>query len=121
MRSEMSPSSVRIGPQTYKIEFRDPAKDGMLNDGNYGYTLEAGNLIVVSKTIDISKQRITLMHEILHACKAVFEGYAPKKESESKDTDIEDIEHALIAIYENSLIMIFKDNPELIEWLSEED
>lgn len=116
----MLPSNVRIGPQTYKVEFRDPAKDGMLNDGNYGYTLEAGNLIVVSKYIDISKQRITLMHEILHACKAVFESYGTKKEADNKDLDLEEIEHSLIGIYENSLVMILRDNPELVEWLSEE-
>ena len=114
----MLPSKVKIGPQTYKIEYRDPAKDGMLNDGNHGYTLDGGNLIVVSKTIDISKQRITVLHEILHACKFVFEGYALSKK---ETADPEDLEHFYISIYENSLIMIFQDNPELIEWLSETD
>lgn len=54
MRRNMPvPTSVKIGPQSFKIEFRDPSKDGMLNDGSHGYTLEAGNLIVVSKAIDI--------------------------------------------------------------------
>lgn len=111
------PTSVRIGPQTFKIEFRDPIKDGMLNDGNHGYTLDAGNLIVVSKGIDISKQKVTLMHEILHACRMTFEGYAL---GNRKETDTEEIEHALIAIFENSLVMVLNDNPELIEWFQDE-
>jgi|688.fasta_scaffold1251107_1 hypothetical protein len=114
----MLPSRVKIGPQTYKIEFRDPAKDGMLNDGSHGYTLDMGNLIVVSKTIDLSKQRITLLHEILHACKFVFEGYSGGKK---EITDQEELEHYYIAIYENALIMVLQDNPDLIEWLSETD
>lgn len=114
----MLPSKVKIGPQTYKIEFRDPAKDGMLNDGSHGYTLDGGNLIVISKVIDLSKQRITVLHEILHACKFVFEGYQVAK----KDiTELEEMEHYYISIYENSLIMVMQDNPDLIEWLSETD
>lgn len=111
------PTSVKIGPQTFKIEFRDPAKDGMLNDGSHGYTLEAGNLIVVSKAIDISKQRVTLVHEMLHACKFVFDTYAFKKES----ADLDDIEHLFISIYENAFLMILQDNPELIDWLTDAD
>ena len=113
----MLPSKVKVGPQVYKIEFRDPAKDGMLNDGSHGYTLEAGNLIVVAKTIDISKQRVTLLHEILHACKFTFENTAGKREL----SEIEDMEHYYIGIYENSLLMVMQDNPELIEWLMEID
>ena len=110
------PSDVKIGPQNFKIEFRDPAKDGMLNDGSHGYTLEAGNLIVVSSAIDISKQRVTLMHEILHACKYVFDTFASKRDI----TDPEDIEHFYISIYENAMLMVIQDNPDIIEGLTED-
>ncbi len=113
----MLPSKVKVGPQTYKIEFRDPAKDGMLNDGSHGYTLEAGNLIVVSKTIDVSKQRVTLLHEILHACRFAFEGTSFKKES----MDIDEMEHYFIGIYETSLLMVLQDNPDIVDWLTETD
>jgi Zn-dependent peptidase ImmA (M78 family) len=117
MRRNMPlPTDVKIGPQTFKIEFRDPARDGMLNDGSHGYTLEAGNLIVVSKSIDISKQRVTLMHEMLHACKYVFDTYSPKKDI----SDPEDVEHLYISIYENAILMIMQDNPDIIEWLTED-
>ena len=52
----MTPSKVKIGPQVFDIEFRNPQKDGMLNDGNVGYTLDAGNLIVISNDLSLSKQ-----------------------------------------------------------------
>lgn len=118
MRRKMPlPTSVKIGPQSFKIEFRDPAKDGMLNDGSHGYTLEAGNLIVVSKGIDITKQRVTLMHEMLHACKFVFDTFAPKKDI----IDPDDIEHLYISIYENAILMLMQDNPEIVDWLTDTD
>lgn len=109
------PKSVRIGPQTFKIEFRDPANDGMLNDGNVGYTVDAGNLIVVSDKISASKQQITLFHEILHAMRMIFENGMPKK-----GASYEEWEHYFIGIYENSILMMIRDNPELVEWLKQD-
>ena len=108
------PSTIKIGPQTFDIEFRDPNHDGMLNDGSHGYTLDAGNLIVVSTAISLSKQKITLFHEILHACRMVFESMtaSPRKEGE-----YEDWEHYFIGIWETSLLMTLRDNPEIAEWL----
>jgi hypothetical protein len=108
------PTSVQIGPQTFKIEFRSPEKDGMLNDGTQGYTLDAGNLIVVSNGISVDKQQITLMHEILHAMRMVFENGLPEKKA-----SMEKWEHFFIGVYENALLMFFRDNPELVEWLQQ--
>ena len=106
------PSSVKVGPQDFAIEFRNPDKDGMLNDGNYGYTLDAGNLIVVANNISLSKQKITLLHEILHAARMVLDNNRPKRKAE-----FEEWEHYFIGIYENALLTIMRDNPELIDWL----
>lgn len=106
------PSSVKIGAQVFNIEFRDTDQDGMLNDGSHGYTLDAGNLIVVANDIGVSKQRVTLMHEVLHAARMVFDNSRPEKEAE-----FDDWEHYFIAIYENALLMIMADNPELMDWL----
>ncbi len=112
----MKPSKVKVGSQVFKIEFRDPKNDGMLNDGTNGYTLDLGNLIVVSSSLSRSKQQVTLWHEILHAMRMVFENVMPQKESE-----FEDWEHYFIGIYENASLMVIRDNPELMEWLEEED
>lgn len=111
----MQPKKIKIGPQTFSVEFRDPKKDGMLNDGNVGYTLDAGNLIVISNDISLSKQQVTLMHEILHAMRMIFENGMPKK-----NASYDKWEHYFIGVYENSLLMMFRDNPELMEWLTNE-
>lgn len=112
----MKPTKVKIGSQVWKIEFRDPKNDGMLNDGNHGYTLDGGNLIVVSSSLSRSKQQVTLLHEILHAMRMVFENVMPKP-----DSDFEEWEHYFIGVYENAILMVLRDNPEIIEWLEEED
>lgn len=113
---QYKPSYVKVGPQSFDIQFRDPNDDGMLNDGSHGYTLDTGNLIVVSNAISVSKQKITVLHEILHAARMVFESFNVPK----KDAEFEDWEHYFIAIYENALIMLMRDNPEIFSWLSEE-
>lgn len=108
------PNKVKIGPQTFRIEFRNPADDGMLNDGNVGYTLDSGNLIVVANNISLNKQQVTLMHEILHAMRMIFENGMPKK-----NASYEKWEHFFIGVYENSLLMMIKDNPDLVEWFKQ--
>ena len=113
-RRGMQPSEVKIGPQVFSIEFRDPDKDGMLNDGTQGYTLDAGNLIVVSKSLAPTKQRVTLMHEILHACRMTFENGMP-----DKGAKYDEWEHFFIGVYENALLMLINDNPELVEWFKD--
>jgi Mlc titration factor MtfA (ptsG expression regulator) len=106
------PKSVKLGPQTYDIEYRDTSTDGMLNDGSQGYTLDQGNLIVVANDISMSKQKIVVMHEILHAMRMIFENGLPEK-----DSDYEKWEHFFIGVYENALVMFMRDNPEILDWL----
>lgn len=112
----MKPTKVKLGSQVFKIEFRDPKNDGMLNDGNQGYTLDYGNLIVVASNLSKSKQQVTLLHEILHAMRMTFEN-----STFPTGTDFEEVEHFFINIYENSILMFIRDNPEIVEWLEEED
>ena len=110
----MLPSQVRIGPQVFDIEFRSSNQDGTLSEGNHGYTLDFGNLIVISNEIALSKQKVTLMHEILHACRMTFENGMPEKGAK-----YDEWEHFFIGVYENALLMIINDNPELIEWFKD--
>lgn len=109
----MQPKQVKIGPQIFKIEFRDSLSDGTLGGTNYGYTLDQGNLIVIAKDLSLSKQQVTLMHEILHAMRMIFENGMPKKKA-----DFEEWEHFFIGVYENSFLMLMRDNPELMEWFN---
>jgi Zn-dependent peptidase ImmA (M78 family) len=109
----MIPKQVKIGPQTFSIEFRSPSSDGMLGDGNLGYTLDQGNLIVISMDISLNKQQVTLMHEILHAMRMIFENGMPKKKA-----SYDKWEHFFIGVYENAFLMMIRDNPELMEWFN---
>jgi hypothetical protein len=105
--------SVKVGPQKFDIIERDPAQDGMLNDGAYGYTLDGKNLIVIASGLGNGKQQITMLHEILHAVRMNFDGM-PRP---TKEDDFEAWEHYFIAMYETGLLSVLKDNPKLVEWL----
>lgn len=107
-------TSVKIGPQIFEVDFRGTREDGMLNDNSYGYTLDQGNLIVIASDISEDKQKVTLVHEILHAARMILEGTSkPKKKAEH-----EEWEHHFISIYENAFIMLMQDNPDLVKWLT---
>ena len=106
--------NIKIGAQEYKVEERNSQDDGMLNDGNHGYTVEAGNLIVLDKNIPKGKKQVTLLHEVLHAIRFVNDGMPKPK---AKD-DFEEWEHYFIALYEDNLLAVLKNNPDLKEWLT---
>lgn len=107
-------NSVKIGPQVFEVDFRNTREDGLLNDNCYGYTLDQGNLIVVASDISVSKQRVTLVHEVLHSARMILEGSSKPK----KKATYEEWEHHFIGIYENAFLMIMQDNPDLVAWLT---
>jgi hypothetical protein len=109
------PKKVKIGPQVFSIIQRSSKDDGMLNDGSYGYTLDSQNLIVIDGSLDVSKKKSVLMHEVLHAVRMVYD---PSVKPTEKD-DYESWEHHFINIYETGLTLLMQDNPKLVEWLSE--
>ena len=110
------PTSVKVGTQIFAVVERSSDVDGMLNDGNYGYTLDEKNLIVVEKDIHKSKKQITLLHEILHACRMVFDNSLKPK----KTDDFEVWEHYFIGTVEQPLLLVLSENPGLIEWLMDD-
>jgi len=111
----MMPKQIKIGTQVFKIVEKTSIEDGLLNEGSYGYTLDNQNLIVIDKNIPKSKKQVTLLHEVLHACRMSIEGpIRPKKTDE-----YEVWEHHFIGIYEHTVLMVIRDNPSLIKWLSD--
>jgi len=108
------PTEIVVGTQTYKVVLRNPKEDGMLNDGSYGYTMDAGLTIVIDASISASKQRVTFVHELLHAIQMTFGG-ATKP---GKDAEFEEWEHYFISSYEEALLIVMKDNPALVKYLS---
>lgn len=113
----MLPKSIKIGPQVFSVVERSAKEDGMLNDGNYGYTLDTKNLIVIDKDIHSTKKQVTLLHEVMHAARMVFETETKPK----KGAEFEEWEHYFIGVWENSLLLILRDNPDLINYLTKED
>ena len=109
----MIPKSVKIGAQVFNIAERTKKQDSLLAESNYGYTRDDINLIVVDSTLHLTKKKVTLLHEVLHAARMVFELSVRPSDKASFD----DWEHYFISIYEQSLITILKDNPELLKWL----
>jgi hypothetical protein len=110
------PTSVKVGTQVFNIIERSADVDGMLTDNTYGYTLDEKNLIVVDADIHKTKKQITLLHEILHACRMVFDNSLKPKKTDDFDT----WEHYFIGTIENSLLLVFSQNPGLIDWLLED-
>lgn len=111
-QSTICPDSVKIGIQVFQIVEHHPKDDPLLTEGNYGYTQDARNIIVIDKSMHESKKRVTVWHEIMHATRFIFETERPRKL-----TEYEDWEHHFIAVWENSLLMVMKDNPKLMQWL----
>lgn len=107
------PSKLVVGTQVFEIVLRDRRDDGMLNEGSLGYTLDTENLIVIDSALSATKKRATLLHELLHAIRMVF-GTSIKP---SKRDDFEAWEHYFIGLYEEGLLIVFRDNPELIDYL----
>jgi hypothetical protein len=116
-KSRMLPKKIKVGPQVFEVIERSHKEDGMLNDGSYGYTLDIHNTIVIDKDIHHSKKGVTLLHEVMHAARMVFENPTKPK----KNAEFEEWEHHFIGIWENSLLMILRDNPDLVEYLLKEN
>jgi len=110
---QMIPKTIKIGTQEWTIEEHTSKEDGMLYEDNYGYTLERRNMIVLDKDASDSRKRQVLIHEIFHAIRFTFftgNKMAPK-------LNFEDTEHYFIGMYEETLLMVLKDNPDLVEYL----
>ena len=111
------PKQVRIGTQVWKIVQRSRTNDGMLGEDNFGYTLNKENVIVIDSQIAPSRKKQTLMHEILHAIRFTFGNPNTPKKTE----DIDVWEHFFIASYEEGLLLVIRDNPNVLAYLLEKE
>lgn len=106
------PSNVRIGSQVWEIS--EQKRKHASDDEHYGFTNAKDNTIVLDADLQLSMKRTTLVHEILHAIGITFGGsFKP-----AKNTDYADMEHYWIGIYEEPLVMVLRDNPQLVEFLT---
>jgi len=110
---QVIPPTINIGTQVWTIVEHTSKEDGMLYEDNYGYTMERRNMIVLDKDASDSRKRQVLMHEILHAIRFTF--FTGSKMNPK--LNFEDTEHYFIGMYEETLLMVFKDNPQLLDYL----
>jgi hypothetical protein len=71
-------------------------------------------MIVIDKDASDTRKKQVVMHEVLHAIRFTF--FTGNKMSSK--LSFEDTEHYFIGMYEETLLMVFKDNPELLQYLT---
>lgn len=112
------PSKIKVGSQTYAIYERHISEDAALSD-SHAYTYTEGNFIVVNKDLNPQLQRRYLMHEVLHALMFVFGQNDRADKDERTDTN-ENLEHWFIYLIQEPLVMLLRDNPDLVDFLLSE-
>lgn len=108
------PKSVKIGSQVWEIH--EESRKTAYDDEVYGFCKNKESVIVIDSNMPMSVKRVTLLHEILHAIRFTFGGsFTP-----AKSTTFGEWEHFWIGIFEEPLVMILRDNPELVKFLTDE-
>jgi ribose 5-phosphate isomerase len=107
------PKSVKIGSQVWEISEQ---KRKHSSDSHYGFTSTKDNTIIVDADMADSMKRTTLFHELLHAIGITFGGsFTP-----SSKISFEEMEHFWIGRFEEPVVAMLRDNPELVKFLIED-
>ena len=117
------PTKIKIGAQDWTVIERDSSDDGIISDDSYGYTLQKTNVIVIDKNCPPSRKRQTLFHELFHAIRFSngSSGIKPNTEDILPNEIIATWEHYFIAMYEDTMLSILRENPKLTEYLLSND
>lgn len=115
------PKKVKIGAQIWEIIERSRDNDGMISDDSFGYTLSKSNVIVLDKDCPPSRKRQTLFHELFHAVRYSngSSGIKPDMDNIQPDEIISVWEHYFIAMYEDTMLTVLRENPKLANYLLE--
>lgn len=117
------PTRIKIGAQDWTVIERSATDDGIISDDSYGYTLQKTNVIVLDKNCPPSRKRQTLFHELFHAIRFSngSSGIKPNTEDILPDQVIGTWEHYFIAMYEDTMLSVLRENPKLTEYLLSND
>lgn len=108
------PSKIKLGSQIWDVS--EQARKTAYDDEVYGFTNDKEYVIVIDAGLPVGVKRTTLLHEILHAIRFTFGGsFAP-----GPKISYTDMEHYWIGLYEEPLVMVLRDNPELVKFLTDE-
>jgi len=113
------PDSIKVGPIQYKVtadpddwmrvEHRNQTK------GNYGYTEHLSATIYLNPDQTPSVQRLTLLHEVMHAAAESLMGGS---DWTSLGKGREEREETIIRCWESPMLSIIRDNPALVAFLA---
>ena len=117
------PSKIKIGAQDWTVIERDRADDGYIAEDAYGYTLQKTNVIVLDKHCPPSRKRQTLFHELFHAIRFSngSSGIKPNTDDILPNEIISTWEHYFIAMYEDTMLSVLRENPKVTEYLLSND
>lgn len=110
------PERIKIGTQFWDVHERARKSDAALWEDSYGYTIDKDNQIVIDKDLPVSRKRTTLFHELLHAIRYTYAQVHP-----GKGTSFEDWEHYFIAHYDETVVTVLRENPDLVAYLLHDD
>lgn len=113
------PSKIKIGSHTFDIYERTQYEDSGLETAQ-AYTYTHGNFIVIAKDLKPALKRRYLMHELLHALIFIF-GETDKPDKDERTDTNENLEHSFIYTIQEPMVMLLRDNPKLVEYLTFND
>ena len=117
------PARIKIGAQDWTVIERTRSDDASIAEDAFGYTLNKSNTIVLDKHCPPSRKRQTLFHELFHAVRFSngSSGIKPDMDSIQPDEVIPTWEHYFIAMYEDTMLSILRENPKVTEYLLSND
>lgn len=98
------PSAIRVGYRDYRVAEFTPSFD-LPHDADGRHSQADGLIMVRVQGRDLQEQANTLLHEVMHAIYLI--GAASGVDDEEK----------LVTIFANMLAQVWRDNPELVDWL----
>jgi Zn-dependent peptidase ImmA (M78 family) len=113
------PNKIKIGAQDWTVIERSRDDDGLISEDSYGYTLQKSNTIILDKHCPPSRKRQTLFHELFHAIRFSngSSGIKPSLEDAQSEDLISIWEHYFIAMYEDTMLSVLRENSNLTKYL----
>lgn len=111
---DLLPTPVFILGAPWQIELADKATINAHLEDKIGLTLSEEMRILVGDWLAPWLQRQIVVHEILHACWRIPIDLGTDGVVESTA-----VEEAVVGMLDYSLLTVLRDNPELVEWLTD--
>lgn len=112
------PEHVQVGPTRWRISDQEEDWHAWEKDGGrkqnklHGGTWPSKALILVNADTDVQQQRVTLLHEVMHA---LVDTYVYFKKDSDKET-----EEGWCSTTDAGLLDVLRRNPDLVRWLLED-